>query len=220
MADNDHYVGAGAQRYLDQRGGAQSDRVQGLRASLFADLGGAGLTVLDFGCGTGGVLRRVTAARRIGIEVSEPAAEQARAGGVEVFDRLEKVAEHAADVAISFHAIEHVDDPLHILGQLRRVVKPSGRVRLVVPCEMPVLRLHRSWRPNADRHLYTWTPLVFGNLAERAGFAGISARIAPMPTQSRLVRLCRWLPPLARLVHGGLSVRRNALNVILDARVA
>ena len=41
-----------------------------------------------------------------------------------------------------------------------------------------------------------------------------------MPTGSRLVRALRWLPPLARLVHAALAVRRNALNVILDARVS
>lgn len=219
MADNDFYTGEGGKRYLDQRTGAQGDHVQSLRASLFCELGGSGLSVLDFGCGTGGVIARVEAARRIGIEVSASAAASARAVGVEVHDALAHVADASIDVAISFHAVEHVDDPLQILSGIRRVVRPGGHVRLIVPCETPALDFQRTWHENNDRHLYTWTPLLFGNLAQRAGFTGISTRIAPMPTGSRLVRALRWMPPLARLLHTALAVRRNALNVILDARV-
>jgi ubiquinone/menaquinone biosynthesis C-methylase UbiE len=220
MTDNEFYTEEGGRQYLDQRAGARSDHVQNLRTSLFRDLGGDELTVLDFGCGTGGVIMRLAAARRIGVEVSTLAAERARAHGVEVCDQLERVEDGSVDVAISFHAIEHVDDPLHVLRQIRRVVKPEGRVRLVVPCETPVLRHQREWQDNHDRHLYTWTPLLFGNLAQRAGYTRIVARMAPMPTGSRAIRALRWLPPLAAWVHTALGVKRNSLNVILDARVA
>jgi SAM-dependent methyltransferase len=220
MADNDFYTGEGGKRYLDQRTGAQGDYVQSLRASLFRELGGSELSVLDFGCGTGGVVTRVEAARRVGIEVSATAASNARAAGVEVHDSLARIPDTSIDVAISFHAIEHVDHPLLILREIRRVVQADGRVRLVVPCETPALEHQRSWQENNDCHLYTWTPLLFGNLAQRAGFTAISTRVAPMPTGSRLVRALRWLPPLAGLVHTSLAVRRNALNVILDARVS
>lgn len=220
MPDNNFYTGESGKRYLDQRTGAQADHVQSLRASLFRDLGDADITILDFGCGSGGVVSRVDAARRIGIEVSVPAADKARASGVEVFDDLAQVADGSVDVAISFHAIEHVDNPLQILGEIRRVVKPVGRVRLIVPCETPALEHQRVWRENNYRHLYTWTPLLLGNLAQRAGYTAIRTRLEPMPTASRLLRAARWLPPLARLVHTTLAVRRNSLNVILDARVS
>lgn len=220
MSKNDFYAGLSGQRYLDQRRGAVSEHNQSLRASLFVDLGGTGLTVLDFGCGTGGVVRRVEAALRLGVEVSEPAAAIAKDSGVEVFRTLEEIPDRSVDVAISFHAIEHVDNPLLILEQIRRVLRPEGRVRLVVPCETPILRAQRSWKPNSDRHLFTWTPLLFGNLAHHAGFESIRCRIAPMPTGSRLVRTFRWVPAMASLVHTLLAVKRNALNVILEARAA
>jgi SAM-dependent methyltransferase len=218
MAGNDHYTGEGGRRYLDQRGGASSERSQSLRASIFEDMGGERLTLLDFGCGTGGVISRVKAARRIGIEVSDSAARQARDLGVEVLSSLESLPDATTDAAISFHAIEHVDNPLEILSQLRRVVRPGGRLRLVVPSETPILKSHRQWRVNDDRHLYTWTPLLFGNLAQRAGFVDISTVVRPMPTRSRLVRVVRPLPLVGRLVHLVLAIRRNAMNVILDCR--
>lgn len=220
MADNDYYTGDKGARYLEQRRGAQSEHVQALRASLFLDLGGADLTVLDFGCGTGGVISRLDAARRVGIEVSPVAASKARSAGVEVYESLDCLPAASVDVAISFHAIEHVDSPLDVLKSIRRVVKPGGRVRLVVPCETPLLAHERVWKDNSDRHLYTWTPLLFGNLAQRAGYTSIVSRVEPMPTGSRMVHALRWLPPLRALTHTMLAVSRNWLNVVLDARAS
>lgn len=212
------YTGEDGQHYLEQRKSSQSDHVQSLRASLFRDLAGEELVILDFGCGTGGVLKRLPAARRIGVEVGEGAAEAARAEGVEVVAGLEQLPDASVDIAISFHAIEHVDTPLQVLQEIGRVVKPGGCIRIVVPSEVPLLRAQRSWAPNRDRHLFTWTPLLFGNLAERAGLKDIKARNEPMPTGSRLVRGLGFLPPLSRLAHLFISLRRNNLNVILDAR--
>lgn len=218
MTDDNCYMGETGRRYLEQRVGAQSDHNQSMRASLFRDLESETAALLDFGCGTGGVLERLRCRSRIGIEISPFAAEQARTKGVEVCSALQDVSDQSIDVAISFHALEHVDDPLGILKQIRRVLKPNGRVRVVVPCETPILTAQRSWHVNPDRHLYTWTPLLLGNLAERAGFAEIRSRAQPMPTGSRLVRAARLIPSVAPLVHLLLSVRRNTLNVILDAR--
>lgn len=219
MNSSNKYSGETGKGYFIQRVASRSDYVQSLRASLFQDLADNNLVILDFGCGNGGVLRRISAARRIGVEISEDAAEIARAGGIEVVGAIDDLPVASVDAAISFHAIEHVDSPLTILQSLARVVKPGGRLRLIVPSEFPLLRAQRSWSPNADRHLYTWTPLLFGNLAERAGLASISTYVAPMPTRSRIVRALRFLPSFSRFVHLIISLRGNCLNVIMDATV-
>lgn len=212
------YRGAEGEEYLAQRQGALSDHVQSLRASLFVDLGGAGRTVLDFGCGAGGVVSRLSAQRRVGIEIGEAAAAIAREKGVEVLGSLDAVPDNSVDVAISFHAIEHVERPVDILTEIGRVVKDGGHIRLVVPGELATEPLQREWRPNRDLHLYTWTPLLFGNLAHLCGYRDIRTKLAPMPTRSRLVRALSPLPPLARAVHWRMSKKQNALNIILDAR--
>jgi 2-polyprenyl-3-methyl-5-hydroxy-6-metoxy-1,4-benzoquinol methylase len=218
-APNEHYRGEGGEAYLEQRKSSLTDRVQSLRASLFTDLGDPSATILDFGCGSGGILSRLAAKRRIGVEIGDAAASLARASGVEVHASLREIASASVDVAISFHALEHVDAPVEILSELRRVVRPEGRVRIVVPGELALVPAQRAFRPNRDKHLYTWTPLLLGNLAERAGYRDIEARVVPMPTGNRVVR---WLtaatPPLGRLLHHAQSVRNNALNVVLDAR--
>lgn len=212
------YRGEQGDVYLAQRKAAASDHNQNLRAGLFRDLSGPDRAMLDFGCGTGGVLARLSGRRKIGIEVGEAAARQARQQGIETFTDLREVPDNSVDAAISFHAIEHVERPIEVLQEIARVVKPGGSIRLIVPGELPTDPKQRRWYPNADLHLHTWTPLLFGNLADHCGYQQIHTQIAPMPTGSRLVRALSWAPALSRAAHWHLSRRRNALNVILDAR--
>lgn len=212
------YEGDDGEAYLQARRNSLTERNQELRASLFSELGGSDKTIIDFGCGSGGVLRRLHAKRRIGVEIGAGAAEMAREAGIEVVESLSAIPDATVHLAISFHAIEHVDCPYDVLREIGRVVRPDGVIRLVVPGELATHPTQRSWRPNRDRHLYAWTPLLFGNLAERAGYCDIHTRVAPMPTRSRLVRALNITPPLANLAHWSLAKRRNALNVILDAR--
>lgn len=214
----DAYRGEDGIAYLEQRRSSLSDHVQGLRASLFTDLGHSDRIILDFGCGSGGLLSRLDAKRRIGIEIGEAAAALARAQGIEVFTDLSEVADQSADVVISFHAIEHVERPIDVLREIGRITKADGVIRLVVPGELATHPQQAEWRPNRDRHLHTWTPLLFGNLAERCGYRDIRTRVEPMPTNSRLVRALSAIPPLARASHRRLAERRNSLNVILNAR--
>lgn len=213
-----NYRAEAGKAYLEQRSGAASNHVQALRASLFTEVTGHDSRVLDFGCGTGGVISRLAAASRIGVEIGSEAANAARANGIQVVESLEEVESHTIDAAISFHAIEHTENPAEIMRQIRRVVRPGGKVRLIVPGENPHDPRQSSWRPNEDMHLYTWTPLIFGNLAAVAGFSEISTSIAPMPTASRAVKLASACPPLKRFLHSRVAHRLNAWNIILNAR--
>jgi ubiquinone/menaquinone biosynthesis C-methylase UbiE len=203
--------------YLAQRSNARSDYNQRLRASMFKDVASDEFVTLDFGCGTGGILSNLPAGKRIGVELGEQAANEARSKGIEVHSSLAQVPDDSVDLAISFHAIEHVDHPLAVLEEIVRVLKPGGRARLVVPCETPIRAKERDWRPNPDQHFYTWTPLNFGNLAARAGFKDVRCRLAPMPSGSRAARWLgtRSLP--GRLWSTYISLRDNSYSVVLDA---
>jgi SAM-dependent methyltransferase len=217
MEINPHYTQNHGEEYLRQRQGALSIHTQQKRASLFHDLGGEHTSILDFGCGTGNVLAQIRAKRRIGVEVSEAASAIAQTNGIEVFKRTRDIEDQAVDVVISYHALEHVDNPVAELIELSRVLKVNGLIRIVVPSESPLHRRHRSWIPNADQHLYTWTPLHLGNLVTRAGLSVRSARLEPLPTSSRLVRSMSGIAPLSHLTHWALALKRNAINVIVEA---
>jgi len=213
---NSIYIHSEGRSYLNARTGAVSERVQGLRASLFEDLSGSGQIILDFGCGTGGVVARLPAAKRIGVEIGKASAEVARSAGIEVYDSLSAVNDNSVDVVISFHALEHVDSPIDIVKEIRRVLKTGGVARIIVPAESVYDQIHQAWRENPDMHLHTWTPLNIGNLAHRVGGTHIVTKVEPMPTRSRLVSILRFIPPAQRVARYMLQRHRNSMNVILE----
>jgi 2-polyprenyl-3-methyl-5-hydroxy-6-metoxy-1,4-benzoquinol methylase len=94
-----------------------------------------GRRVLDAGCGTGfgtEMLARAGAARAEGFDVNLEVVEHARsrAGEVATFGvgDLEQIphAEGSFDLVTCFEAIEHVENPLRALDELRRVLAPGG----------------------------------------------------------------------------------------------
>lgn len=219
-SNTQHYSGLDGDQYLSQRVTSTSDYNQTLRARLFDSFTTSHDTVLDFGCGTGGVLYRLPAARKLGIEIGESAAAIAAEKGLAVFHSLKEVADESVDVVISCHAIEHVDQPLIVLTDIARVLKPGGKARLVIPADISFDKAQRKWRANKEQHLYAWTPLSFGNLAEVAGLSVVSSSLSVGPTNSRFVRIINRLPILGPIGAWHHARVFNYFNIILDAQKA
>lgn len=104
---------------------------------------GAG-AVLDVGCGTGEILARLAAkypqASFVGIDLEEPhlarAAERcaAFAGRVrfQPGDALAlPFADSTFDLVICRHVLQAVPDAGHVIGEIRRVLRPGGRLHLI-----------------------------------------------------------------------------------------
>ncbi|MCH7686392.1 MAG: methyltransferase domain-containing protein, partial [Planctomycetes bacterium] len=115
-------------------------------------------------------------AERIGIEINPSARSVAKQSGLSVFESLDSVEPHSIDVTVSNHALEHVLSPYECLCGIRQVLKPRGRLILCVPID--------DWRrqkeadpDDVNHHLYTWTPLLLGNLLLETGFQLESLRI-------------------------------------------
>lgn len=138
---------------------------------------------LDFGCGGGYLLASLRCGKRYGIEVN-PVARAEAAQRLTVFSSIDEIpAGFMVDIIISHHALEHVDDPASTLRCLRRLLKPTGRIVLVVPSES-WWSARRFEESDINKHLYTWAPLHLGNLMARCGFQVEEA-----------TSLChRWLP--------------------------
>lgn len=105
-------------------------------------LGGwEGRRVLDVGCGTGSMVRRIAgagAAVVVGIDYSKEAisiAEHERAERVEyvVGDILDYEPEDAFDVVVTMGTLEHMDDPRLFFSRVSELMDHQGKLRITCP---------------------------------------------------------------------------------------
>lgn len=144
-----------------------------------------GGTLVDVGCGTGGYLAEMRALgwRAIGVEPSPDAARTARERlGLDVREgTLEQAALPAgsADVVTMRMVLEHVPDPRRTLAEVRRILRPGGRLLLSVPNagSLEPLAFGPRWSAwELPRHLSHFTPASLGRMLRQAGFEGIRVR--------------------------------------------
>jgi len=170
--------------------------------------------VVDFGCGTGAILDRLKARRKIGVEVSEPARLAAAARRIETVRSVSELEREIADVVISNHVLEHTLRPLDELRGLRRILRPGGKLVLWLPLDD--WRAQRTIGLDPDHHLYTWTPLLLHNLLVEAGFEVRECRVvahAWPPLTTYAMRLPRPLFDRIAAVWSRLRRRRQLVAV-------
>lgn len=128
--------------------------------------------VVDFGAGGGYLIEGLSCSKKIGVEINPAARAIAEKRGVLMLPSLDQIENNSVDVVISNHALEHTDSPVEILKEVLRVLKPGGKAIFVVPCEA----ISHLYQPNdINFHLYTWSPMCFGNVFTRAGFTVIES---------------------------------------------
>ena len=196
----DRYTGEGGRAYHVRREGARSTAGQASRAAYFESATRSTDVVLDFGCATGGMVTNLPAARRIGVEICEHAADEARQRLDVVYATTQSIDDASVDAVVSFHAMEHVSEPHWQLREFLRVLRPEGRLTIAIPYEDAIIKKwQRSWKPSdADMHLYSWTPLTLGNLLSISGFAVDKTGIRPW---SEGGRLAEFFGPLGLKTH-------------------
>jgi 2-polyprenyl-3-methyl-5-hydroxy-6-metoxy-1,4-benzoquinol methylase len=137
--------------------------------------------LLDVGCGSGLVLRCMAELgwQVKGVDFDPKAVQIARENGLEVcLGRLEDQAysSDCFDVVTMSHLIEHVHDPLSLLKECRRILKPGGRVVIVTPNSGSWG--HRKYGSNwmhldPPRHLHIFNGQSLRGLIALAGFRTI-----------------------------------------------
>ena len=173
--------------------------------------------VVDFGCGTGHLLSLLDAREKLGIEVNAANRAVAATLGIETVARPEDVPSAYADVIVSHHALEHTLHPLAELLQLRRIVKPDGRLVLWLPIDD--WRVQRRPVPrDKHHHLYAWTPRIIANLLSEARFAVTKSRVVPIGYPGRFTAsLAERLPARAfdaACVATAVALRRRQMMTL------
>lgn len=150
-----------------------------------------GSVVLDIGCGDGHVASLYCARGEVhGVDIAPPAVEAAKAAGVRAIchdlNDLPLPLEAAGfDVVVMTDVVEHVIDPLLLMKEALRLVKPGGRLIVTVPnfarltnrLRMcfgdPVDLLHWSKYGDEVEHLHWFTKPKLRHLLKQAGFCDV-----------------------------------------------
>jgi 2-polyprenyl-3-methyl-5-hydroxy-6-metoxy-1,4-benzoquinol methylase len=132
-------------------------------------------SLLDFGCGAGGFLKRAKrlASPAHGLEPEARLAPYFKQEGLEVFRNLTEI-DTKYDILTLFHVLEHLVDPKQTLRDLSAFLKPKGQIIIEVPhAEDALLTLYRceafSHFTYWSCHLYLFTETTLRLLARQAG---------------------------------------------------
>ncbi|MEQ1796102.1 MAG: methyltransferase domain-containing protein [Nitrospira sp.] len=171
--------------------------------------------LLDIGCGDGAfmMLCREAGWTCAGVEVSQGAAERARAKGLRVLAPADLGQSTASqfDVVTLVNVLETVTDPASIVRAMTHQIKPQGIIAVRVSNGLFHQRMRAPVRwcgAQYDQafHLFSYSPNALRTLVESSGFEVLSLRNStpsrgPVTSANSLGRRLKW-----RLVGGGLSL--------------
>ncbi|MBZ5689386.1 MAG: class I SAM-dependent methyltransferase [Acidobacteriia bacterium] len=140
--------------------------------------------LLEVGCGSGTMLKGMANLgwRAEGIDSDPRAAENCRRRGLNVRAGFLEDLQYPAnyyDVVTMSHLIEHVHEPLELLIECHRILKPSGRLSLVTPnINSAGHRVYgSSWfHLDPPRHLHIFSVASLKALLQKAGFRSMKIR--------------------------------------------
>jgi SAM-dependent methyltransferase len=180
------------------------ERVPAFRDSALLAVGalspGAGRRVLDVGCGSGEFLQRMRTRGWdvVGVEPDPVAAARARSAELDVRDGSladAAFADDTFDAIVLSHVIEHVHDPIALLRECGRVLRPGGVLLIMTPNLERIghRRFGADWRGlEPPRHLHLFSSR---SLSTSVRLAGLD--LAEVRTSARWVR---WLRLVCRVI--------------------
>lgn len=151
-------------------------------ARLVRRLRPQGGRLLDFGCGTGHLLRRLSESfRAYGYDPSAYARRVARltAPDAIVLEEWRQLAEESLDVVVSLHTLEHIPQPLPVLRELTVRLRRGGIFLFVVPNPGGWgrrLKRERWFAYRDPTHCTLWSQGQWMTAARRAGLTPLWVR--------------------------------------------
>jgi SAM-dependent methyltransferase len=193
------------------------------KAIRAADLG-AGERVLDVGAKWGGFGKT---ARDLGLEIdytgldlSEENVRKATELGLDVrladASKPLPIEDGTCDCVVCLELLEHLPTPITLLGEIRRVLKPTGRAVLSAPNPYSWVEIFRElfgW-PDTEGHLNGFTTPVMVNVLALAGLR-LERRLG---TSIRIPRTQRLLSTNSIVARSRLYVARPAERVVFAGR--
>lgn len=161
------------------------------RGAMFLRKRPRGARVLDVGAGNGELLAYMAELgwEVEGVETDSTAAAVGRARGIDIHDgdlQSLRLPEAYADAVTMVHVLEHVRDPVGLLAECMRLVRPGGVLVVATPnaASLGHRIFRRSWMSlDPPRHLFVFDPQSLRLATDRAGID--NARIVTTPRGAR-----------------------------------
>jgi len=140
-------------------------------------------SVLDYGCGTGDFVSYLSkkGIRSTGVEPTKKAFEQAEKTDIKIYKDLNKV-DGTFDAITLFHVLEHVEDYIKVLENLKEKLNPEGLLVIAVPNykSYDACYYKEKWAAwDVPRHLWHFKKQDFTTIANLLNLELIQIR--PMP---------------------------------------
>ena len=166
--------------------------------------------LLDVGCGYGFFLKemKLRGWDVEGVEVSQTGRQYSQdKWSIHVYSQpLEDldIPENSFDVVTLFYLIEHVNDPLVLLREVNRIIRPGGLILLRWPHTTPIVRILGPLSRKLDLyhtpyHLYDFSPETMKMLLAITDFKNVETIIGGYTLPPR--EIYRW----ASMIFGGLG---------------
>lgn len=148
--------------------------------------------ILDIGGGSGHFLdllrKRLPEAKAAGYEFNVTMAELIRSKGHKVYygqfpeSILEEEANGSFDAVCMFQILEHVSEPVAMLQNVRRLVRPGGLLVIAVPdAAGPVRHFSSALTDIPPHHVSRWSESSFRMGMTRLGFSILRVAYEPLP---------------------------------------
>jgi len=178
----------------------------------------AGGSVLDFGSSVGHVVQSL-AARRPDLEIqcieaSAPSRDYLASVGLNVAPSIDDVTEQF-DAVLMIEVIEHVPEPVAVLTELRRRLKPGGRIFVTTPCGRLRSGSRKTRAYDPMEHIHFFTERSLQTACRRASLQGFDfefvAAMYPMPAGAMDRMAARARHCVSRL-RAGLEGHRHLVG--------
>jgi len=187
--------------------------------------------ILDMGCGSGTLLRRMQSAGFSHLTGVDPyAPKEVEEAGFKILRSERPPPAERYDLVMMHHVLEHLSDPVQGLAAARRCLEPGGRILVRVPVAGSFI--HRKYGAHwytldAPRHLVVPSRRGIDGLAQQAGLRllqsgfdsgepsflmsesysrDIPSLRAPRPNRATRVRYRRWARRLNAQGDGAMGV--------------
>jgi len=198
--------------YHEQKHGVSlkaSDLITRNRTRKFSALiESSSLDILEVGIGPGWNMVRLPAHRRVGQDVTLAYAGQLGNCGVEFVSDLSQLSGQQFDVVILSHVLEHLLEPAKLLAELRTLLRPQGKLLLIVPLESPVR--HSSAHDN-NHHLFSWNAQTLKDFLIACNYFLSSCKV-------KRTGFDRYAAELAVRLGGGYGLYRFLLLLLRTIR--